>query len=189
MVSALIYSGYFLFELGFKYSYLLFINLLGPIILAMLMTINNLISSKNTPLKQIFVFLKKYFFRGLIAFSFSIFIYAIIIFDIYFFFIESSDTFIMMSSGIIFLYLFIIFSLIQIHFWSILTIKPEENIKFALKQALYLTISNFFYSLALLFFLLVFSLILTFTGIGIIIAAPGFISTLLINGCVLNINN
>ncbi len=150
----------------------------GPIILSGMNYIYKTFDREETTIKGFFRGIKDNFKRGILSFLFSVVIYAIFILDIIFF-LQNSQNYIMMIIAILFLYLFIFFSMMQIYYWGLLTIQPETGLWQIVKRSFLLVLDNIlptiliFISLVILFVLNIVLAFLTpfflFTLISLII--------------------
>jgi len=103
---------------------------------------------------------KKYFWRGVKSFCFSGLIYLILILDVYFFLQIEMDSAVLYFLFIIILFIFVVFSMMQLYFWSLLVMYPEEGIFTLIRRSFVLTFDNLIFSLFwFLFFGLFFGLL------------------------------
>ena len=104
--------------------YLLLLS--GPLILSGFQLINNSLNREDNGVKEFLLSIPTNFKRGFGAFLFTVIGFALITFD-FIFFAQSSENLLMMIVRMIFFYLFIVFSMLQIYYWSLLTIQRYRD--------------------------------------------------------------
>ncbi len=146
----------------------------GPTILSGMNYIYSTFNRGEPTIKSFFRGIKENFKRGLLSFLFSLVVYAIFILDIVFF-LQNSQNYIMMIVAIFFFYLFILFSMMQIYYWSLLTIQAETGFWLQVKRAFLLVLDNIISSV-LIFIVVVIIFIL---NVGLAFLTPFFLFTLI----------
>jgi hypothetical protein len=82
----------------------------------------------------------------------------------------------------LFAYLLIYFSIYQAYLWALLVIQEDKKLKDIFKNALVISLDNIVFSLFWFLFILVITVFLAITGIGIPAAFIGIIGTLILKG-------
>jgi uncharacterized membrane protein YesL len=131
--------------------------------------------------KSIFSYFKNEFWRGFLAFLFSLILYIIFAVDLRFFLIRGQDNIWLLAFAFLFAYFLIYFTIYQIYFWGLLIIQKESSFKEILKNALVLSLDNIIFSLLLFLVVFVLTAILTVIGIGLPAGFIGIIGLLIIH--------
>jgi len=139
----------------------------GPFFLSGLHITDKLILSEDTVIKDFFNGIINYFKRGLSAFVFTTGIYIILVIDLIFFVQKGRENVIFLIIGILFIYLILFFSMMQIYFWGLLTVQKEERLMVIIKRSFLLTMDNIIFIFLLLLFLIILTVVLTITGVGL----------------------
>ncbi|MFW6389727.1 MAG: hypothetical protein ACOCZT_01305 [Halanaerobiales bacterium] len=149
---------------------------IGPMILSALNYINDTLDyTKDVKIKDFFRGIKENYKRGEIAFLFTVIIYAILLIDLFFFWTRA-EGFLMSFVAIIFLYLVICFTFMQVYFWGLLSLQKEKSIKLIIKNSFLMAIDNIFST----FFILVFVFIFTLLCLVLPVMVPFFIFSTII---------
>lgn len=154
----------------------------GPFFLSGLHITDKLILSEDTVIKDFFNGIINYFKRGLFAFIFTSVIYLICVIDLIFFVQKGRENVIFLIIGILFIYLILFFSMMQIYFWGLLTIQEEERLMVIIKRSFLLTMDNIIFIFLLLLFLIILTVVLTITGVGLPLLSLVIIGLLICNG-------
>jgi uncharacterized Tic20 family protein len=87
-----------------------------------------------------------------------------------------------LAFAFLFAYLLIYFSIYQAYLWALLVIQEDKKLKDIFKNALVISLDNIVFSLFWFLFILVITVFLAGTGIGIPAAFIGIIGTLILKG-------
>lgn len=132
--------------------YLLILS--GPLILSGFQLINNSLNREDTGIKEFLLSVPTNFKRGFRAFLFTVIGFALITFD-FIFFAQSSENLLMMIVRMIFFYLFIVFSMLQIYYWSLLTIQRDTGILKIIKKSFFLVLDNLWVTVLIFLFMII----------------------------------
>ncbi|RQD79074.1 MAG: hypothetical protein D5S01_00490 [Halanaerobium sp. MSAO_Bac5] len=187
-ISWFILTALFLFMIFFAVStgyYLLLpipLLLLGPLFLTALHGVNQLLEQREFSLKELASFLKKNFWRGVLACIFSIIIYLILFFDLRFFLLQGQQNTWLLAFAFLFGYLLIYFSIYEAYLWGLLVIQPEKSLKDIFKNAVVLSLDNIVFSLVWFLALFLLSFFLFIIGFGLPTAFIGIIGSMILKG-------
>ncbi len=147
----------------------------GPLFLTGIKISDKAYLEEQIRIRDFFEFFKKLFKRGLLACIFSSIVYLIFIIDFYFFYYTGVDSTLMYVFFAGILFLFFSFSMMQLYFWPMLIIFPEQSLFTLIKKSFVLTFDNFIFSFLWIFVVLFF--VLLFLYLRVII--PPFFMTLI----------
>lgn len=154
---------------------------LGPLFLTSLYGADQIMEEGRIAFKSIFSYFKNEFWRGFLAFLFSLILYIIFAVDLRFFLIRGQDNIWLLAFAFLFAYFLIYFTIYQIYFWGLLIIQKDSSFKEILKNALVLSLDNIIFSLLLFLVVFVLTAILTVIGIGLPAGFIGIIGLLIIH--------
>ncbi|MEJ6950281.1 YesL family protein [Natronospora cellulosivora (SeqCode)] len=160
LITALVIPLYILYQVDnvvvLIISTLYIFVLIGPMSLSALNYIKDALDyTEDTTIKDFLRGIKENFSRGFFAFLFTLIVYIILSFDVFFFWTRADNIF-MFFVAIIFLYLFICFTFMQIYFWGLLSIREKDSIRLCIKNSFIVAIDNLFSTFFLLVFMLIF---------------------------------
>lgn len=182
MVALVLFVGYSGLMANWYLPLIVPLVLLGPVFLSGLHISRRVISRKDFKVTDLFIDLKKYFKRGLLGFLFSAVIYLVLFVDLFFFFRRGTDNVFTLVLAVILLYIIIFFSIMQLYYWGLLTVQSQTGIKIIIKRSFLLTLDNIIFSLLWLLLVLLLSVILTVTGLGLPLLFMGLMGLVVING-------
>lgn len=149
------YLEYIIRSVVIRYIGMIYIMLVsGPLLLSGFQLINDSLNNIDTGIKEFFLSIPANFKRGLGAFLLTAFGFALIIID-FIFFAYNSENFLMMIVGIFFLYLFVLFSMMQIYYWGLLTIQRDKGILKTVKNSFFLVLDNLWVTLLIFIFMII----------------------------------
>ncbi|MGM0602938.1 MAG: hypothetical protein ACQESS_06445 [Bacillota bacterium] len=157
------------------------ILLLGPFTLSFLNEVKQLSEKGTFSIKNIFIYFKEKFWRGLFAFLTAVAGYSVLIIDLMFFFKRSSGKLLYTALSFLFLYLIVYYTIYQAYVWGLLIVQPDKKLRTVLKNALIISIDNIFFSLLFFAALFLITLILVLLGVGIPSVFMGFVGLFIIN--------
>jgi len=155
--------------------------LVGPYTLSFLNEVKELSEKGIFSIKNILIYFRKNFWRGLLAFLTAAAGYAVLIIDLLFFFRRGSCNLLYMALSFLILYITIYFTIYQAYVWGLLIIQPDKKMRTVLKNALIISIDNIFFSLLFFAVLIFITLILFLLGVGIPSVFMGFVGLIIIN--------
>ncbi|MFW5873471.1 MAG: hypothetical protein ACOCVD_02190 [Bacillota bacterium] len=175
--------------LEFFIPFMLPIFLIGPIILTGLNLLNNIYRNKDFNLKKVLSVIKNSFLPGLLAISYTLIVYIILLVDIWFFYGRSGGSIIFLALTALFVYLTVFFSITQLYFWGLMV--DSFKIKFwtRIKRSFFLAVDNILQSFLwltiimaitgiFLYFTPIFpALYFSITGFTIVIGTDKFLNT------------
>ncbi|MFP4015555.1 MAG: hypothetical protein ACLFUI_00860 [Halanaerobiales bacterium] len=150
----------FLLSLVMRNPYIIMIGTLylviiaGPVTLSAMSFIDNTLDHGYSKFKDFFNGIKENFKRGLLAFLFSFTVYLILVVDIVFFLQGSASIFLQILT-IFFFYIFIVFTIMQVYYWGLLTIQKDVGLWTIIKRSLILVMDNIVPSILIFLFLLI----------------------------------
>ena len=155
--------------------------LVGPYTLSFLNEVKELSEKGIFSIKNILIYFRENFWRGLLAFLTAAAGYAVLIIDLLFFFRRGSGNLLYMALSFLILYITIYFTIYQAYVWGLLIIQPDKKMRTVLKNALIISIDNIFFSLLFFAVLIFITLILFLLGVGIPSVFMGFVGLIIIN--------
>ena len=154
----------------------------GPVLLTSLYGVNEILKEGKVAFKSLFTYFKEKFWRGFLVFLISIILYAIFLIDLRFFLIKGQENLWLLAFAFLFAYLLIYFSIYQAYLWGLLIIQEDRSLKDILKNAVILSLDNIIFSLLWFLAILLITVILFVTGIGLPSGFIGIIGLLIIQG-------
>lgn len=176
------FIGYIFLRSGWALPLILPLTLTGPVFMAGLQLINRLVLREEALIRDFFKDILKFFKKGFLSFIFSAVIYFIILMDILFFLERGKDSIFMLIISVIFLYLFIFFSMMQLFFWGLTTIRADLGMIKVIKQSFLLTLDNALFAFIYFICFVIIVVILFITGIGLPLLLLGLVGLFIING-------
>jgi len=182
LTAVLLFTVFFGLSTGWFIILLVPLFTLGPIFLTALFTINQIIENKEYSLKRVFSYFKERFWRGFFVCFATLIIYAVFIVDLRFFLIKGQENLWLLAFAFLFAYLIIYFSVYQAYLWALLIIQDDKSLKDIMKNALILSLDNILFSLFWFLSLLIITMILAATGVGLPTLFMGLIGILILKG-------
>lgn len=147
----------------------------GPLLLAGFQVADHSFQKKSINIPDFFKFFKSKFRRGVKAFVFSGLVYVVFLIDLYILpEMLEADNILLEMLFVVVLFLFFVFSIMQLYFWPLLVIFEERSIYELVKQSFALCFAKVFFSIIwLAIFVFVFGF-LVYIRVGI----PPFFITL-----------
>ncbi|MFW6308691.1 MAG: hypothetical protein ACOC1S_01600 [bacterium] len=166
--------GYGAYQVGLNFFLIIPFVLAGPLTLSGIELANQSYEEKEISIKPFFTGIRKYFKRGLKAFTFSFVVYLIFFLDFYYFPQLSIDSIIIYIMYAVILFLAVIFTIMQLYFWALLVVFPELSLIKLLKRSFVLTFDNLIFSILwLIIFVIIFGILIYFRA-----TIPAFFITL-----------
>ncbi|MFP4662292.1 MAG: hypothetical protein ACLFPF_08875 [Halanaerobiales bacterium] len=126
----------------------------GPVTLSAMSFVDSTLDHGYSKLGTFFTGIKENFKRGVLAFLFSFIVYLVLILDIVFF-LQGADSIIMQILAIFFFYLIIVFTIMQVYYWGLLTIQKEVGLWMIIKRSIILVMDNIILSILIFIFLII----------------------------------
>lgn len=156
--------------------------LTGPIFLTSLYGAEEILENGKLRFKTVFAYFKVNFWRAFFVFLISLFLYIIFLVDLRFFLLKGQENIYLLALAFLFAYLLIYLSIYQLYLWGLLIVQPDKKIREIFKNALILSLDNITFSLLWFLSVLILTLVLVVTGIGIPAGFIGIIGLLIILG-------
>jgi len=170
------------FSTGWFVILLIPLLFLGPVFLTVLYAVNQLLEYEDLSAKIFYKYFKNNFWKSFFVCAVSILIYTVLIIDLRFFFLRGQENIWQLAFAFLFAYLLIYFSIYQAYLWPLIIIQDDKNLKDIFKNALVISLDNIIFSLFWFLFILLITIFLAVTGLGIPAAFIGIIGTLLLKG-------
>jgi len=155
---------------------------LGPLFSTALYAVNQLIENRNLSFKKIYKFFIENFWRSFFAFLFTLVLYAVLIVDLRFFLVRGADNLWLLIFAFLFGYLIIYLTIYQSYLWGLLVLQKNKPLKNIFKNSLILSLDNIIFSLLWFLAMIIITIILAATGVGIAGAFIGIIGLLILEG-------
>lgn len=188
LILIITFAGFYGLQINWFFALLIPLLLLGPVFLTGMYVLDEYFNERKIDFKKIWNFIKNNSRRGIIGFLSLTGIYLAVVFDFYYFFqgalgneIGIMDL-LSMGFGIFLFYILTLMGMMELYFWGFMIFEKNTGLLELARRSLILTLENVLFSLGWLVLILLFLLLIIFSGFFLPILFPVLIGLIVLNG-------